>query len=79
MAHIGHQTQWGGGEHLPLSQVSEAGMPSLTIFLHPGDGRRRPYARRPSIRGGRFSPTRRRENYGLDLRGRHHTLPPRHT
>ncbi|CAN5974022.1 unnamed protein product [Sphagnum jensenii] len=76
---IGHQTQWGGGEHLPPSQVGEAGMPSLTIPLHPGDGRPRPYARRPSIRGGRFGPPRRWENYRPDLRGRHRTLPPRHT
>ncbi len=76
---VGHQAQWGGGEHLPLSQVDEAGMPSLTIPLHSGDERTRPYARRPSFRGGRFGPPRRRENYGPDLRGRHRSLPPRHT
>ncbi|CAK9861927.1 unnamed protein product [Sphagnum jensenii] len=60
IALVGHQAQRGGGEHLPPSQVDEARLPSLTIPLHYGDGRSRPYARRPLVRGGRSGPIRRR-------------------
>ncbi|CAK9253727.1 unnamed protein product [Sphagnum jensenii] len=65
---VGHQTQWGGREHLPPSQVGEAGMPPLTISLHSNDGCPRPYAGRPPIRGGRPKPPGRQENHGPDIR-----------
>ncbi len=76
---VGHQTQRGGGEHLPPGQVRETGMPSLTIPLHFGDGRSWSHARRPPIQGRRASPPGRRENHGPDFCRRYRPLPPRHT
>ncbi len=35
---IGHQTQWSGGERLPPRQISEAGVPTLTLPFYPSDG-----------------------------------------
>ncbi len=53
-------------------------MPPLTIPLHSGDGRTRPYARRSSVRSRRSSPLGRWENHRSDLCGRHRTLPSTH-
>ncbi len=75
---VGHQTQWGGGEHLSPRQIGEARMPTLTLPLHPSYGCARSYARRPSFRGGKSGLPRRRKNHGPDLRGRHNALFARH-
>jgi hypothetical protein len=42
---VGHQIQWGGGEHLSPCQRGEARMPTLTLPLHPNYGCARSYAR----------------------------------
>jgi len=75
---IGHQTQWGGGEHLSPRQIGEARMPILTLPLHPSYECVRSYARGPSLRGGRSGLPGRRKNHGPDLRGRHNALSARH-
>jgi hypothetical protein len=36
---VGHQAKWCGGEHLPTRQISETGVPALTLYVHPGNGR----------------------------------------
>jgi len=36
---VGHQAKWSGGEHLPTRQISETGVPALTLPFHPSNGR----------------------------------------
>ncbi len=75
---VGHQIQWGGGEHLPPCRINEAGVPTLTLSIHPGYGRARPHAKRPSLRGGKSGLPGGRKNHGPGFHGRHHALPTRH-